>query len=55
MRYNQGDTVQVLDSRIASTPCTVVEVKGSVILIQDAHGAIHEVLAEQIHKQMLFG
>jgi hypothetical protein len=55
MKYSEGDTVRVLDPRIASTPCTVVEIKGSVILIQDSHGMIHEVLAEQIHKQMLFG
>lgn len=55
MKFKPGDTVKVLDSRIATTPCRVVEVKGSVILIEDASGIIHEVFAEQLHKQMLFG
>ena len=55
MKFKPGDTVKVLDSRIAATPCTVVEVKGSVIAVQDAAGVIHEVFAEQLHKSMLFG
>jgi hypothetical protein len=32
-----------------------MEIKGSVILVQDVSGALHEVFAEQLHKQMLFG
>jgi hypothetical protein len=32
-----------------------MEIKGSVILVQDVSGMIHEVFAEQLHKQMLFG
>jgi hypothetical protein len=55
MKFQPGDTVKLLDSRITTLPCTVVEVKGSVIAVQDASGMIHEVFAEQLHKQMLFG
>ena len=55
MKFKPGDTVKVLDCRIATTPCKVLEVKGSVILVEDASGNQHEVFAEQLHKQMLFG
>jgi len=55
MKFQPGDTVKLLDTRITTLPCTVVEVKGSVIAVQDAAGVIHEVFAEQLHKQMLFG
>ena len=55
MKFQPGDTVKLLDTRITTLPCTVVEVKGSVIAVQDATGVIHEVFAEQLHKQMLFG
>jgi len=55
MKFQPGDTVKLLDSRISASPCTVVEIKGSVIVVQDPSGMIHEVFAEQVHKQMLFG
>jgi hypothetical protein len=55
MKFKPGDTVKLLDPRIATTPCRVVEIKGSVILVEDASGNRHEVFAEQLHKQMLFG
>lgn len=55
MKFQPGDTVKLLDSRISTSPCTVVEIKGSVIVVQDPSGMIHEVFAEQLHKQMLFG
>ena len=55
MKFHPGDPVKLLDSRITTLPCTVMEIKGSVLIIQDASGIIHEVFAEQLHKQMLFG
>lgn len=55
MKFQPGDTVKLLDSRITTSPCTVMEIKGSVIIVQDTSGIIHEVFAEQLHKQMLFG
>ncbi len=55
MKFKPGDTVKVLDSRISLTLCKVVEIKGAIVLIEDASGAIHEVFAEQLHKQLLFG
>jgi len=55
MKFKPGDTVKVLDSRISLTLCKVVEVKGATVLIEDASGAIYEVFAEQLHKQLLFG
>lgn len=55
MRFKPGDTVKVLDPRISLTLCKVVEVDGVVIRIEDPSGVIHEVFAEQLHKQLLFG
>jgi len=55
MKFKPGDTVKVLDPRISFTVCKVVEVEGSIIRIEDASGAIYEVWAEQLHKQLLFG
>jgi hypothetical protein len=55
MKFQPGDTVKLLDPRITTLPCTVMEIKGSVILVQDVSGVLHEVFAEQLHKQMLFG
>jgi hypothetical protein len=55
MRFKAGDTVQVLDTRITNTPCRVLEVKGSVLIVEDASGAVHELYTTQVQKQMLFG
>lgn len=55
MKFKPGDTVKVLDPRISFTVCKVVEIKGEVVVIEDTSGAIHEVFADQLHKQLLFG
>ncbi len=55
MKFQPGDTVKMVDTRMTTLPCTVMEIKGSVIIVQDTSGVIHEVFAEQLHKQMLFG
>ena len=55
MKLRVGDTVSVMDSRITTSPCTVVEIKGSILLVEDTSGRIHELFADQVQKRMLFG
>ena len=55
MNFKAGDTVELLETRYSLGPCTVVEIKGSVLIVEDASGKIHELLTSQVRKQMLFG
>lgn len=55
MKFKVGDTVEIVESRIATGPCTVTEIKGSILLVEDSTGRIHELFPNQIRKQMLFG
>lgn len=53
--YRSGDTVTVKEGKFAGQQLKVVEVKGSVLLLEDASGSITELFVNQVQKQMLFG
>lgn len=55
MNFKPGDTVELLETRYSMGPCTVVEIKGAVLIVEDANGNLHEMFSSQVRKQMLFG
>lgn len=53
--YRSGDLVKVKQGFHAGKELKVVEVKGSVLLLEDKDGFTTELYADQVQKQMLFG
>ena len=53
--YRSGDLVKVKQGFHAGKELKVVEVKGSILILEDKDGAITELYADQVQKQMLFG
>lgn len=53
--YRSGDTVTVKEGHLRGQQLKVVEVKGSVLLLEDASGSVTELFVNQVQKQMLFG
>lgn len=53
--YRSGDTVTVKEGQLKGQHLKVVEVKGSVLLLEDASGTVTELFVNQVQKQMLFG
>lgn len=53
--YRSGDTVMVKEGHLRGQQLRVVEVKGSVLLLEDSNGAVTELFVNQVQKQMLFG
>ena len=53
--YRSGDLVKVKEGHHSGSQLKVVEVKGSVLILEDRDGSIVELYADQVQKQMLFG
>lgn len=53
--YRSGDTVTVKEGHLRGQNLKVIEVKGSVLLLEDAEGVTTELFVNQVQKQMLFG
>ena len=53
--YRSGDTVIVKEGFHAGKELKVVEIRGSVLLLEDTDGFTTELYADQVQKQMLFG
>ena len=53
--YQSGDTVTVKEGHLRGQNLKVVEVKGSVLLLEDSNGTVTELFVNQVQKQMLFG
>ncbi len=53
--YRSGDTVTVKEGYLRGQNLKVVEVKGSVLLLEDAEGVTTELFIKQGQRQMLFG
>ena len=53
--YRSGDLVKVKQGFYAGKQMKVVEVKGSVLILEDKEGSVTELYADQVQKKMLFG
>lgn len=53
--YRSGDTVTVKEGFHAGKNLKVVEVKGSILLLEDTDGFTTELYIDQVQKRMLFG
>jgi hypothetical protein len=53
--YRSGDLVKVKQGFYAGKEMKVLEVKGSILLLEDREGSTTELYADQVQKQMLFG
>tara|TARA_R100000951_G_scaffold36373_1_gene31134 strand:- start:1285 stop:1455 length:171 start_codon:yes stop_codon:yes gene_type:complete len=53
--YRSGDAVTVKEGHLRGQHLTVVDIKGSVLLLEDAEGVTTELFIDQVQKQMLFG
>jgi ribosomal protein L24 len=53
--YRSGDLVKVKQGFHAGKELKVVEVKGSILILEDREGVTTELYADQVQKQMLFG
>lgn len=53
--YRSGDTVTVKEGHLRGQQLKVVEVKGSVLLLENTEGVTTELFVNQVQKQMLFG
>lgn len=53
--YRSGDTVTVKEGTLRGQHLKIVEVKGSVLLLEDSNGITTELFVNQVQKQMLFG
>ena len=53
--YRSGDLVKVKSGFYSGKEMKVVEVKGSVLILEDKEGSVTELYADQVQKQMLFG
>ena len=53
--YRSGDLVKVKQGFYAGKQMKVVEVKGSVLILEDKEGSVTELYADQVQKHMLFG
>lgn len=54
-QFRSGDTVTVKEGLHQGKKLKVVEVKGSVLLLEDYDGYTTELFTDQVHKGMLFG
>lgn len=54
-QYRSGDTVVVKEGLHQGKELKVVEVKGSVLLLEDFDGYTTELFTNQVHKGMLLG
>ena len=54
-QYRSGDTVVVKEGLHQGKKLKVVEVQGSVLLLEDFDGQTTELFQSQVHKGMLLG
>jgi len=53
--YRSGDLVKVKQGFHAGKELKVVEVKGSILILEDKEGSVTELYVDQEKKQLLFG
>ena len=53
--YRSGDIVKVKEGIHAGKELKVLEIKGSVLMLEGSDGTVTELFVNQVQKQMLFG
>jgi ribosomal protein L24 len=53
--YRSGDIVRVKEGIHAGKEFKVLEIKGSVLMLEGSDGNVTELFVNQVQKQMLFG